>query len=84
MISTNTKDLKNGSCFKKAKISYEAVSNRKFDTDDVQISFQTFDLILQSFILFLQDFNKSIARKEDLKVLVLKSKEKIMKNVLWW
>ena len=50
----------------------------------MKISFQTFDLILQSFILFLQDFNNSIARKEDLKVLVLKSKEKIMKNVLWW
>ena len=53
LISTNAKDLENGSCCKKAKTSYEAVSKSKFDTDDVQISFQTFDLILWNFILFL-------------------------------
>ena len=29
--------IKNGSCYKKAKISHEAVSNTKFDTDDVRI-----------------------------------------------
>ena len=35
---TNTKDLKTQCCYKK-EISYEAVSSRKFDTDDVQIDF---------------------------------------------
>ena len=64
-----------------SKISYEAVSNRKFDTDDIQISFQTFDLTLRNFILFLWDFNGSSTREEDLQMTVLKSKEKIMENV---
>ena len=81
LIPTNAKDLENGSCCKKAKTSYEAVSKSKFDTDDVQISFQTFDLILWNFILFLWDFNGSSTRKEDLQMLVLKSKKKIMENV---
>ena len=58
LIWTNTKNLKNGSFYKKVKISYEATnnskfSNSKFDTDDVQLSFHIFDLILTNFILIV-------------------------------
>ena len=46
--------IKNGSCYKKAKISHEAVSNTKFDTDDVRIwmSFQNFCLNFTEFHTF--------------------------------
>ena len=46
--------IKNGSCYKKAKISHEAVSNTKFDTDDVRIwmSFQNFCLNFMEFHTF--------------------------------
>ena len=56
-------------------------SNSKFDTDDVQLSFHIFDLILTNFKLFFCYFNGSSSRKEDLQMLVLKYKEKIMENV---
>ena len=52
------KGLKNSSCYqfeccyKNVKISYEAVSSRKFDTGDEEIFFQIFDLILRNFTLF--------------------------------
>ena len=48
----DTKALKNGSCYKQGKISYKAVSSSKFDTDELQISFQILDLILRNFVLF--------------------------------
>ena len=81
LIWTNTKDLKNGSRYKKSKnFLWRYVSNSKFDTDDVQITFQIFDLILQNFILYFWDFNGRSTRKEDLQMLVLESKEKIMEN----
>ena len=40
IFGLNKQDLKNCSCYKKVKVTYEAVSNSKFDTNDVQISFQ--------------------------------------------
>ena len=49
----NTKNLKSRCCYKfqccykTVKISYEADSISKFDTDDAQISFQIFVLILR-------------------------------------
>ena len=55
-------------------------STEKFDTDDIQISFQIFDVILQNFTVFW-DFNRSSSRKENLQMLLLKSEEKIMENV---
>ena len=82
LIWKNTQDLKKGSCYKKVKISYEAVSNSKFDTDDVQISFRMFDLIWWNFILYFRDFNGTSTRKEDLQMIVLKYKEKKRKFIL--
>ena len=55
-------------------------STEKFDTDDIQISFQIFDVILRNFTVFW-DFNRSSSRKENLQMLLLKSEEKIMENV---
>ena len=49
-------------------------------TEDIEISFQIFDFVLQNFVLFFWDFNGS-NRKEDLQMFVLKSEEKMMKNV---
>ena len=76
MIWKNTKALKKGSFYKKVKISYEAVSNSKFDTDDVQISFQMIDLFWWNFILYFWGFNGSSTSKEDLQMIVLKYKGK--------
>ena len=76
LIWKNTQDLKKGSCYKKVKISYEAVSNSKFDTDDVQISFQMIGLFWWNFILYFWSFNRSSTSKEDLQMIVLKYKGK--------
>ena len=45
-------------CYKEVKISYEAVSSIKCDTEDVQESFQIFDSILRRFILFFLRFKR--------------------------
>ena len=47
----------------------------------MQIYFQIFDSILRNFVLFLRDFNRNSSRKEDLRMVVLKSEEKGMENV---
>ena len=54
----------------------------KFDTDDMQISFQIIDVILRNFTLFFR-FNGSSSRKEDLQMIVLKSEEKNNGKCLW-
>ena len=85
-----TKDLKNGGCYKKVKVSCEAVSSVRltvlvFDLQKnliqmMQIFFQIFDLILRNFISFFRDLNRGSGRKEHLQILVLKSKGKMMER----
>ena len=69
-------------CRYKKEISYEDISSSNFDTDDVQIDiyFQIFDKLLRNFILFFKDFNGRSTRKEYLQMILLKSKEKMMRN----
>ena len=75
---TNTKDLKIQCCYKK-EISYEAVSSRKFDTDDVQIDkFSNFWLNFTEFHIFLKILTKVALKRNFLQ---MKSKEKMMGNV---
>ena len=68
-------------CYKK-EISYETVSSRKFDTDDVQIDiFSNFWLNITEFQVIFSDFNGSSTKREYLQMILLKSKEKMMGNV---
>ena len=47
----------------------------------MQISVHIFYFILLNFVLFFWDFNGSSSKKENLKMFVLKSEEKMIENV---
>ena len=75
---TNT-GLRTQCCYKK-EISYEAVSSRKFDTDDVQIDkFSNFWLNFTEFHIIFFKILTEVALKRNF--LQMKSKEKMMGNV---
>ena len=66
-------------CFYKKEISYEAVSSSKFNTEDVQIDiFSNFWLNFTEFHII---FDGSSTKKQNLQMILLKSKEKMIGNV---
>ena len=86
---TNTKDFKSSSCYqfqrcyRKVKISYEAVSSSKFHTDDRQISLQIFYLILR-ISYYLSKILTEVALEEKICKSFYWNLRKNDNHHLWW